>query len=442
MQQINISQLEISKLNVRKNINIETLEDLKNSIQINGLLNPLTVKFNNETNKYEIIAGQRRFIVLKELNYELIICNVISNDKNNEEQIIISLSENVHRANMLLSERIKTINYLTNKFDGDYKKISELTHISIKTIKQYNKLSHFPDFIIDMLDSKGNEKISLEFAVHLSNLDFITNLISENKSIDKDNSDLIKIIEVFLDVKSSDRLNIIKKLMTNKITEKNLYTYIAHIGNIKLKYLEEQKLKEQEEQRIKDERIKKELEEQRIKDEHAQLKELEEQKIKNIANKNKEIETSEEIFNEKIKQNINNIYITTKTRNPELQKLYRDAIITRYNRCVVSDMSVEVCEAAHIIPFSKCENFDINNGLLLNSILHKLFDKYYWSINPNSLCIEINKVQYQKIFDFLPVPIDIYNILKPYENKHIKILSCFPKTIINLQEHYKEFKSL
>ena len=167
---------------------------------------------------------------------------------------------------MLLSERIKTINYLTNKFDGDYKKISELTHISIKTIKQYNKLSHFPNFIIDMLDSKGNKKISLEFAVHLSNLDFITSIISENKSINKDNSDLIKIIEVFLDVKSSDRLNIIKKLMTNKITEKNLYTYIAHIGNIKLKYLEEQK-------------------EQRIQNEHAQLNELEEQRIKDIVNK-------------------------------------------------------------------------------------------------------------------------------------------------------------
>ena len=94
-------------------------------------------------------------------------------------------------------------------------------------------------------------------------------------------------------------------------------------------------------------------------------------------------------------------------------------------------MCVEVCEAAHIIPFSKCENFDIDNGLLLNSILHKLFDKYDWSINPNSLCIEINKVS-----------TDIYNILKPYENKHIKILLYFPKTIINLQEHYKEFKSL
>jgi len=54
-------------------------------------------------------------------------------------------------------------------------------------------------------------------------------------------------------------------------------------------------------------------------------------------------------------------------------------------------MNEEICEAAHIIPFSLSENFDINNGLLLNCILHKLFDKHYWSINPDSLCVEINK---------------------------------------------------
>jgi len=37
------------------------------------------------------------------------------------------------------------------------------------------------------------------------------------------------------------------------------------------------------------------------------------------------------------------------------------------------------------ISYSICKNFDINNCLLLSSNLHKTFDKYYWSINPNTL---------------------------------------------------------
>lgn len=56
----------------------------------------------------------------------------------------------------------------------------------------------------------------------------------------------------------------------------------------------------------------------------------------------------------KIIQNNNSIYITTKTRHPELQNLYREAIINRFNKCILSDMDKEVCKASHIIPFSEC----------------------------------------------------------------------------------------
>ena len=166
IQNINMDDLEISKLNVRKNIsNNDALEELRKSIEINGLLNSLTVKFNDISKKYEIIAGQRRFIVLKELEHKTVICNIIPDDKNDDEQIIISLTENIHRSNMLLSERVKTINNLSSNFDGNCKKVAELTNISIKTIQQYNKISYLPDFIIDMLDAKGDLKLSLEFMV-------------------------------------------------------------------------------------------------------------------------------------------------------------------------------------------------------------------------------------------------------------------------------------
>ena len=46
-------------------------------------------------------------------------------------------------------------------------------------------------------------------------------------------------------------------------------------------------------------------------------------------------------------------------------------------------------EAAHIIPFSECNNFDINNGLLLSANLHKTFDKIHWTIDTNTNCIVV-----------------------------------------------------
>jgi hypothetical protein len=77
-------------------------------------------------------------------------------------------------------------------------------------------------------------------------------------------------------------------------------------------------------------------------------------------------------------------------------------------------------------------NFDIDNGLLLNSILHKLFDNNYWSINPETLRVEI--------FDHNINSIEICNILEPYRNKYIGILKSYDKTIEYLTIHYRKIK--
>ena len=94
---------------------------------------------------------------------------------------------------------------------------------------------------------------------------------------------------------------------------------------------------------------------------------------------------------------LSNIYsdihiINFQTREQRLdQDSFRKELIKKYNRCVISDSIDIECEACHIIPYSICKNFDIDNGLLLSSDLHKTFDKYCWSINPKTLKVEINK---------------------------------------------------
>ena len=124
------------------------------------------------------------------------------------------------------------------------------------------------------------------------------------------------------------------------------------------------------------------------------------------------------------KKNNNSVYINTQIRNPELQNIYRMAIIQRYNKCIISNYDEEVCEASHIIPFAEIHNFDINNGLLLNNILHKLFDKYYWSLTPDLIVI----TNHNK-----------YNFLSKYNGKKIEILQNYPITCEYLKNHYNEF---
>ena len=62
------------------------------------------------------------------------------------------------------------------------------------------------------------------------------------------------------------------------------------------------------------------------------------------------------------------------------QHLFRDALLRVYQyRCAFTGISFQsVLEACHIVPWSKCrpeERLDVRNGLLLNSVHHKLFDE-------------------------------------------------------------------
>ena len=70
IENIEITKLYVSNINVRKTLTCEEdetgISDLANDINTNGLINPITVRLNND--KYEIIAGQRRYLAMKQLN--------------------------------------------------------------------------------------------------------------------------------------------------------------------------------------------------------------------------------------------------------------------------------------------------------------------------------------------------------------------------------------
>jgi len=71
IQTISIDDLFVSEINVRKLLSSEDdktdISDLADNIKEFGLINPLTVR-KSENLKYEIIAGQRRYLALKALN--------------------------------------------------------------------------------------------------------------------------------------------------------------------------------------------------------------------------------------------------------------------------------------------------------------------------------------------------------------------------------------
>ena len=78
--------------------NIESIEDLKASIKANGLLQPIVVRINNK-NKFEVMAGSRRFAACKELGLEKIPCTIF-HDIDDDKAYEIATTENIVRENM------------------------------------------------------------------------------------------------------------------------------------------------------------------------------------------------------------------------------------------------------------------------------------------------------------------------------------------------------
>lgn len=170
VKDIDVSRLVVSELNVRKTLTSEEdetgISDLANDIRTNGLINPITVRSMGD--KYEIIAGQRRYLACKLLNKLTIPCSIVNVSTQKAEEL--SLVENVQRNPMTNSDKVKTYSKLYNVYNKDIDKVISAVNISRITLVKYLKLSTLPEEVIKMLDSNSDEKITIDVAVELTKL--------------------------------------------------------------------------------------------------------------------------------------------------------------------------------------------------------------------------------------------------------------------------------
>lgn len=183
VKELDINLLYVSELNVRKILTSDEdetgISDLANDIRSNGLINPITVRKNES--KYEIIAGQRRYLACQMLKCSTIPCSVV--DVSTQKAQEMSLVENIQRNPMTNSDKIKTYTKLYNVYDKDIDKVINAVHISKVTMNKYIKLSSLPEEVIKLLDITGDEKITIDVAVELTKLPDSVNKLQVIKNI-------------------------------------------------------------------------------------------------------------------------------------------------------------------------------------------------------------------------------------------------------------------
>ena len=97
IQEIPLKQIIPNTYQPRRQFDDVQLNELAQSIQVNGLLQPIIVRLNDDQ-KYEIIAGERRFRAVELLNWEKI--PAIVRDYSNQESAALTLIENLQREDL------------------------------------------------------------------------------------------------------------------------------------------------------------------------------------------------------------------------------------------------------------------------------------------------------------------------------------------------------
>ena len=150
---ISISSIIPNKNQPRKLFEKDALEDLTNSIKERGIIQPLIVrKSEDRDNKYELIAGERRWQAAQSAGFNEVPVVIIEAD--NLKSLELAIIENVQRKDLNAIEEAESYNNLIQNFGYDQEQVSKFIGKSRSHIANSLRLLTLPEKLIDMIRLK------------------------------------------------------------------------------------------------------------------------------------------------------------------------------------------------------------------------------------------------------------------------------------------------
>ncbi len=148
---VSISDLSRNPYQPRQNFKEEKLEELANSIRKNGIIQPIAVRPNKlETGKYEIVAGERRWLAAQRAGLHEIPVSIL--DLSDVESLEVAIVENIQRDDLNPIEEAKGYKRLNEEFKYDHESISKLMSKSRSHISNTLRLLTLPSDVVSMLE--------------------------------------------------------------------------------------------------------------------------------------------------------------------------------------------------------------------------------------------------------------------------------------------------
>ena len=147
---IPLNQIDPSKFQPRQEIDNKEIEELSKSIKEKGVIQPIVVR--KIKDRYEIIAGNRRYTAAKNLGLKEI--PAIIKDLSDKDAFIIAIIENLQRKNLNPIEEAEAFKRLTIEFGYTQEEVAKFIGKDKATVSNALRLLNLPDNIKQAI-SKG-----------------------------------------------------------------------------------------------------------------------------------------------------------------------------------------------------------------------------------------------------------------------------------------------
>ena len=200
VNKLSIGEIIRNKYQPRKHFNQEDLDELANSIKELGIIQPIIVrKSSDQKFKYEIIAGERRWLAAQ--NAGLHEVPVVITEADDLKSLEFAIVENVQRIDLNVIEEAQGYQRLIDDFSYDQNKVAQFIGKSRSHVSNCLRLLNLPNEVVDLIENNKLSPGHAKILVGLENAFFLAK----------------KIIEKQLSVRQSERL--VKIFKTKKVSK-------------------------------------------------------------------------------------------------------------------------------------------------------------------------------------------------------------------------------
>ena len=146
-----IGELTRNQFQPRLSFDEKKISELAESIKNNGLIQPIAVRISRvDKKKYEIIAGERRWIAAQKAGLHEVPITIL--DLSDNETLEVSIVENIQREDLNIIEEAKAYERLSKEFGYDQEKIAKMMSKSRSHISNTLRLLVLPRDVVSLIE--------------------------------------------------------------------------------------------------------------------------------------------------------------------------------------------------------------------------------------------------------------------------------------------------